>query len=166
MDIQACRALVRDLRRNSSSGVKLEAVVEATEERKYDFDPNSRQWAYHTADKADQKVAVVGEDGRARWQYVVGGRIVFKGGKNGEHSLDVLASTPERILAHWLGYCENNGLLKPVVGQLVSFPSGSSPSGYRYGKVLKVGSKRAVIAFTYKHGGKSTKTVPFNEIKF
>jgi hypothetical protein len=36
-------------------------------------------------------------------------RIVFKGGKHGEHSLDRLGSTPERIKAHWQGYCENNG---------------------------------------------------------
>lgn len=36
-------------------------------------------------------------------------RIVFKGGKHGEHSLDRLGSTPEHIKAHWQGYCENNG---------------------------------------------------------
>jgi len=36
-------------------------------------------------------------------------QIVFKGGKHGEHSLTRLGSTPERIKAHWQGYCENNG---------------------------------------------------------
>jgi hypothetical protein len=36
-------------------------------------------------------------------------RVVFKGGEHGEHSLDRLSSSPERIRIHWQGYCENNG---------------------------------------------------------
>jgi hypothetical protein len=155
MDIQAARKLALDLRRHGRMRLSVEVVPN---------DTKFTDWGMVREDKADQKVAVVDENGRARWQYVVGGRIVFKGGAKGEHSLDLLASSPERILAHWEGYCEANGMLKPVVGQVVSFPSGSHPSGVRMGRVLKVGSKRALVAFTYKHGGKGTKSVPFNEL--
>ncbi len=37
---------------------------------------------------------------------VVGDRIVFSGGRGGEHSLDLGCSSAERVLAHWTGYCE------------------------------------------------------------
>jgi hypothetical protein len=40
---------------------------------------------------------------------VDGDKITFTGGKHGEHSLSLMASTDERILVHWAGYCENNG---------------------------------------------------------
>lgn len=147
MEPNSVHKLSYSLRRQSRSGVKLRADV---------------------VEEKDQKVAIVGEDGRARWQYVTGGRIVFKGGKDGEHSLDILASSPERILAHWEGYCEANGLLKPTVGQSVRFPSASASSmgGWRTGKVVKVGSKRAYIEFTYKHGGAGKAIVSFNELRF
>lgn len=38
------------------------------------------------------------------------GRIVFTGGKTGEHSIDARAaiSSADRVLAHWRGYVENN----------------------------------------------------------
>ena len=44
----------------------------------------------------------------ACWVTVDGGRIVFTGGRFGEHSLDVRVSSRERVLAHWAGYCEAN----------------------------------------------------------
>jgi hypothetical protein len=114
---------------------------------------------------ADRLVAKVGPDGRPSWKMERDARIVFRGGA-GEHSLDVFVSSSERILAHWEGYCEANGLLRPNVGERVMFPSGSSPDGLRYGQVVKVGTKRAVVTFKYKHGGTSTKAVPFNEIRY
>jgi hypothetical protein len=115
---------------------------------------------------ASRPVAKIGPDGRPTWKMERDARIVFRGGSAGEHSLDLLASSPERILAHWEGYCEANGLLKPNVGERVMFPSGSSPDGLRYGHVVKVGTKRAVVTFKYKHGGISTKSVSFNELRY
>lgn len=107
------------------------------------------------------------EPARAGW--LRSDRIVFSGGKDGPHSLDVAASTPERILAHWQGYCENNGLrAAPQVGDTVHFPSASAwqAGGYRKGRVLKVGPKRVRVAFTYKHGGKAETTVRISELRF
>ena len=37
-------------------------------------------------------------------------RIVFIGGDRGGHSVDIGSSSRERVLAHWAGYCKNNGL--------------------------------------------------------
>ena len=36
--------------------------------------------------------------------------ITMAGGKTGTHSISVPASTAERLLTHWTGYVENNGL--------------------------------------------------------
>ncbi len=117
--------------------------------------------------KATKRV-VVYENGKPVWRLGVDARIVFRGGKNGDHSIDVSVSDVERVLAHWDGYCEANGLAKPRVGQVVKFFSGSASKlgGYRTGRVVKVGPKRAVIAFKFKHGGESTVTLPFHEIVF
>lgn len=43
---------------------------------------------------------------------LVNDRFVFSGGTQGEHSLyaDRLITDPTRLLAHWQGYCANNGL--------------------------------------------------------
>lgn len=147
MDLNAAFKMSYDFRRNSLHGLRLTAKVVTKQERR----------------------AVVGEDGKARWGLVETGRIVFSGGSRGEHSLELSVSDEARVLAHWNGYCEASGLLKPTVGQRVKFASASaSPKmgGVRYGKVVKVGSKRAVIEFTYKHGGHGTATVPFNEMWF
>lgn len=35
-------------------------------------------------------------------------QVVFSGGSGGKHSLWLSVSSPERIKAHWDGYCENN----------------------------------------------------------
>jgi len=93
--------------------------------------------------------------------------VVFTGGKYGEAQIWLSVSPEARIRAHFAGYCAANGLaLAPHVGQGVVFPSASSKTGTRFGHVTKVGPKRAVVAFTYKHGGKATKTVPFAELRF
>jgi len=35
-------------------------------------------------------------------------QVIFSGGKFGDHSLNLNVSSPERIKAHWEGYCEAN----------------------------------------------------------
>jgi len=41
-------------------------------------------------------------------------RVIFSGGKGGEHSLDLAVSSQDRLQAHWKGYCENNGVTPKV----------------------------------------------------
>jgi hypothetical protein len=45
-------------------------------------------------------------------------QVIFSGGKFGEHSLWLNVSPPERVQAHWEGYCEANDA-KPVNPQKV-----------------------------------------------
>jgi len=99
---------------------------------------------------------------------VADGRVVFSGGAKGEHGLWLDVSSAERVVAHFEGYCEANGLLAPRVGQRVTFPSASAwqVGGRRRGVVVSVGPKRALVAFTYKHGGKATKHVPIADLVF
>lgn len=94
-------------------------------------------------------------------------RMVFEGGKWGAHSLRVSVTTPKRAEIHWQGYAENNGLLAPKIGEVVSFPSPSAPGGRRRGKVVKVGPKRATVTYRFKHGGEAApKSVPLQDIVF
>lgn len=96
---------------------------------------------------------------------VVGDRIYFEGGRQGGHSLAYDVSTAERVQAHWAGYCENNRKV-PVVGDIVTFPSGSSRTGLRRGRVTKVGPKRVTVVFRYKHGGMAApKSVPIDDLR-
>jgi hypothetical protein len=100
---------------------------------------------------------------------VEGDRIVFEGGKFGSHSLAIDVSTEERVLAHWEGYVEANGLTTaPKVGQRVSFPSASAwrAGGFRVGTVEAVGPKRARIAYVFGHGGKAKTTIPIAKLRF
>ncbi len=92
------------------------------------------------------------------------GRIVFSGGSQGVHSIDVGISSQARILAHWDGYCENNGMSTPKDGQNVIFV-GSNGKLYK-GLVLKAGSKRASVTFHYRHGGEGRANVPFADLRF
>jgi hypothetical protein len=48
--------------------------------------------------------------GRLEWLEAVGGSIVISGGSHGEHELDLICSSEERVIAHWRGYCEANGV--------------------------------------------------------
>jgi len=50
--------------------------------------------------------------------YVKSGRIVFVGGRQGSHSLDIKASTEERVRAHWEGYVENHSQGTGSVGRM------------------------------------------------
>jgi hypothetical protein len=95
-------------------------------------------------------------------------RIVMDGGKWGAHTLSVGATSAERLLVHWKGYVTNNGLTLgsaylphtthtsrghavPTVGDWVSFPSKSAPSGWRKGQVVEVTNTRALLAFRFKY---------------
>jgi hypothetical protein len=90
-------------------------------------------------------------------------RVVFRGGAHGSHTLFLSVSSNERIEAHWNGYLPER-LKAPKVCQQVKFPSGSDPAGWRYGKVLSVGPRRAIVEYSFKHGGRAQKTVPFHEL--
>lgn len=61
----------------------------------------------------DLGVTLMASDPRL-YTTVEGDRINFLGGKNGAHSLALSVSSTERLVAHWKGYCENNGAT-PVV---------------------------------------------------
>lgn len=92
-----------------------------------------------------------------------GDTIVMSGGKMGSHSIHVPVSSAERLLAHWQGYIENQGLslgpgytsTRPAsstefhAGQWVLFPSKSSKTGWRRGQIVRVTPKRVLIAFRF-----------------
>lgn len=79
--------------------------------------------------------------------------IVFTGGRFGEHSVRADDSL-ERILIHWEGYCEANGL-----GFVVGTKVGFTDQVRRYTTVTiapKVTAKTVQLGtFRYKHGGTS-----------
>ena len=83
--------------------------------------------------------------------------ITFVGGSHGCHSLSIPCSSKERVLAHWSGYCANNGVVPPpsppliAVGHKANFPSASAPNGYRIGVVVKVTRTRCLIEYRYKY---------------
>ncbi len=96
---------------------------------------------------------------------IQGDRIAFVGGRHGQHSLAFEVSTAVRVKAHWAGYCENNGYVRPKIGQTVLFPSSSSPSGRRFGRVISAGPDNLRIQFRYYNGGVSVKTVPVHQCR-
>lgn len=100
-----------------------------------------------------------------KWAYRHKAQIVFTGGSQGEHSIDLYASDEARIQAHFEGYCQNNGVFAPRQGQRIAFPSGSAACLYRVGRVERVGAKRALVAYTFNSGRKAApKWVPFSDI--
>lgn len=111
-----------------------------------------------------ERFATTDANGRTTWGTRPAVSIVFTGGRFGEASLDLYATSLERLAAHWAGYCSANDWLAPAVGDLVVFPSASSPTGTRVGRVAKVGPRRAVIAYTFKHGGATTTTLGFDRL--
>lgn len=138
--VKLCAALVR---RNRQGRIVLRAVVElhALEQERY-----------ATAD--------------AGWAWRPKARVVFSGGRYGEHAIDLYASDAARVLAHWAGYCQASGMLKPSAGDTVGFSSGSSPDGRRFGRVVRTGPKRALVAFKYKSGRASERWVSFDKMLF
>jgi hypothetical protein len=62
---------------------------------------------------------------------VVKDSIVFSG-PSGEHALLLVVSSLERIVAHWQGFCQNNGeVLEPNRNALVAFDNYPSEAGCR-----------------------------------
>jgi hypothetical protein len=94
---------------------------------------------------------------------VEGDRIVFSGGLQGTHSLAVDVSTRERVLAHWEGYCANNGLPMPQLGDSIRFV-GNTGKVY-LGTVTKIGTKRVGLDFRYRHGGAGHQNVWVGDLR-
>jgi len=93
-------------------------------------------------------------------------RIVFSGGKQGEHSLAVTVSSKARVLAHWEGYIENNGLrLAPKKGERVYFVTGSQ-NYPRIGLVVSATRQWVSVAFKYNYGRKTVRKMRLSEVTF
>jgi hypothetical protein len=62
----------------------------------------------HTADAITlaNSLRFTASDGTRVSAVVEHGRVVFTGGKRGDHSIDVGVSTQARVLSHFEGYCE------------------------------------------------------------
>lgn len=68
------------------------------------------------------------------------------------------AKTPQKLAAEFRrGRCE--------IGSLVSFKSGSAPSGWRTGRVVKCGTHRATIAYTFYNGRETSKSIRYEDLK-
>lgn len=99
-----------------------------------------------------ERRAVV-RDGRPVWGMVEAPYVIFFGGDRGEHTIQ--ADNPERVQAHWEGYCIANRVRADRVGQRVDFEHGSAGramGGIRTGTVVSVGPKRVKVEFKYKNG--------------
>lgn len=51
------------------------------------------------------------------------------------------------------------------VGDRVSFPSHSAPSGLRSGRILKCGPRRALVGYKFFNGRETTKSVPYGKLR-
>ena len=106
-------------------------------------------------------------------------RIVMDGGKWGAHALSAKVSSAERLLVHWKGYVENQGLSlgpgysteKPSAtliphlmkgsdrdyqpGDKIAFSSpsysGKGAHGYRPGVVVRATPKRVLVEYSFKY---------------
>lgn len=120
--------------------------------------------------EADNLIASLPKPG-ALQLFREGDQIVMVGGKWGSHSLSAKVSSAERLLTHWQGYVENQGLsLGPDYGRAekprsaaeaardfspgdkVTFYSASysAAGGYRPGIVVRATPKRVLVEFSYK----------------
>ncbi|HSX23418.1 MAG TPA: hypothetical protein VLE97_11645 [Gaiellaceae bacterium] len=121
-----------------------------------------------TNSEADALIASLPQPGNLRL-YRDGDRIVMDGGKWGPHLISVGVSSAERLLTHWKGYVENQGLslgpgysrLLPLgssqerdyqPGDRVAFSSASysAAGGWRPGIVVRATPKRVLVEFSYK----------------
>ena len=127
--------------------------------------------------EADALIASLPQPGNLRL-YREGDRIVMDGGKWGSHLISVGVSSAERLLVHWKGYVENQGLsLGPgytterpspeLIPHLKSFErdyqpgdkiafsspsySGKGAHGYRPGTVVRSTPKRVLIEYSFKY---------------
>jgi hypothetical protein len=124
-----------------------------------------------TSVEADNLIASLPKPGGLRL-FREGDRITMDGGKWGPHSLSVPVSNGQRLLAHWKGYVENQGLsLGPDYGRTekprsaaeaardfepgdkVTFYSASysAAGGWRPGTVVRATPKRVLVEYVYKY---------------
>jgi len=130
-----------------------------------------------TNTEADNLIATLPKPGGLQL-YRKGDQIVMDGGKWGAHALSASVSSAERLLVHWKGYVENQGLslgagysaanpspaliphLKSTErdyqpGDKVSFKSpsysGKSAHGYRPGVVVRATPKRVRVEYSFKY---------------
>jgi hypothetical protein len=124
-----------------------------------------------THDETDNLIATLPKPGGLRL-FREGDQIVMAGGQWGPHSISAKVSNAERLLAHWKGYVENQGLsLGPDYGRTqpprpasqvardlqpgdkVTFYSASysAAGGWRPGTVVRATPKRVLVAFHYKY---------------
>lgn len=107
-----------------------------------------------------------------------GDQIVMSGGKWGPHSISAKVSSAERLLTHWRGYVENQGLSlgpgytteRPSValvphlksserdyqpGDKIAFSSpsytGKGHHGWRPGVVVRATPKRVLVEYSFKY---------------
>ena len=131
-----------------------------------------------TNTEADNLIATLPKPGTLRL-YREGDQIVMDGGKWGAHALSAKVSSGERLLAHWKGYVENQGLtlgpgysverpapeliphLKSTErdyqpGDKIRFSSpsysGKGAHGYRpRGVVVRATPKRVLVEYSFKY---------------
>lgn len=95
-----------------------------------------------------------------------GDEIIMDGGKWGSHSISAKVSNGERLIVHWKGYVENQGLtLGPGYsspkqsaqaadyqpGDKVMFQSPSAHKGWRAGTVVRATPKRVLVEYSFKY---------------
>lgn len=51
------------------------------------------------------------------------------------------------------------------IGDTVSFKSGSAPGGWRLGRIIACGPRRARIKYKFYNGREAEKSVPYKELK-
>ena len=127
--------------------------------------------------EADNLIATLPKPGNLRL-FRENDQIVMDGGKWGPHSLSAKVSSAERLLVHWKGYVENQGLslgpgytterpspeLIPHLktserdyqpGDKIAFSSpsysGKGAHGYRSGTVVRSTPKRVLVEYSFKY---------------
>ena len=130
-----------------------------------------------THSEADNLIATLPKPGGLQL-FREGDRIVMDGGKWGSHALSAKVSSAERLLTHWKGYVENQGLSlgpgytteKPSAtliphlkssdrdyqpGDRIAFSSpsysGKGAHGYRPGIVVRTTPKRVLVEYSFKY---------------
>jgi hypothetical protein len=129
-----------------------------------------------TAVEADNLIASLPKPGGLRL-FREGDQIVMDGGKWGSHSISAKVSDGARLLVHWKGYVENQGLtlgpdygnttkprsasqmggdladLQPGEKILFYSPSysGKNAHGYRPGTVVRATPKRVLVEYSFKY---------------
>jgi hypothetical protein len=127
--------------------------------------------------EADNLIATLPKPGGLRL-FREDDRIVMDGGKFGPHTLSAKVSSAERLLVHWKGYVENQGLtlgpgytaerpapaLIPHLksserdyepGDKIAFSSpsysGKGDHGWRPGVVVRATPKRVLVEYSFKY---------------